>query len=242
MGIAGDGGSENDFPKAVATKAGRRLCGSRAISVSGMTKAETARVRRLYEKEAPRYDRTMGFFERILFRDARSWVCDQARGDVLEFAVGTGLNLPYYPPDVRLVGVELTPAMLERAQRRAAELGMGVDLRVGDVTALEFADESFDTVICTFSLCTIPDDRAAVAEAWRVLRPGGLLVLAEHVRRPRAAVRAGQRLLEPLAIRFSNDHLLREPLEHLRAVGFEVERLERYGLGIVERALARRPG
>jgi ubiquinone/menaquinone biosynthesis C-methylase UbiE len=114
-------------------------------------------------------------------------------------------------------------------------------LRVGDAQALEFPDQSFDTVVCTLSLCTIPDDRTAVAEVRRVLRPSGRFLMLEHVRSPLLLVRLGQRLLEPLAVRFEADHLLREPLEHLRAEGFEVEQLERSKLGIVERVAARKP-
>jgi ubiquinone/menaquinone biosynthesis C-methylase UbiE len=201
---------------------------------------ETARIRRIYEREAPRYDRTMGFFERLLFKDARHWVCSKAEGETLEIATGTGLNLAHYPEGVRLTGIELSPAMLERAKQRAAELGREVELRLGDATALEFPDQSFDTVVCTFSLCTIPDDRAAVAEAARVLRPGGRFVLAEHVRSPNRFIRGGQRLIDPLAVRLQGDHQVREPLEHLEAEGFTVEQLERYSRGIVERAVARR--
>ncbi len=203
--------------------------------------SETARIRDLYEKEAPRYDTSMRILERLLFKNAREWVCSRAEGEVLEIAVGTGLNLSHYPGGVQLTGIELAPAMLERARRRASDLGREADLRLGDATALELNDESFDTVVCTFSLCTIPDDRAAVSEAWRVLRPGGRLLLAEHVRSPRRAVRRGQRLLDPLAVRFQGDHLVREPLEHLSEQGFSVEQLERYSLGITERAVARRP-
>ena len=86
-----------------------------------------------------------------------------------------------------------------------------------------------------------PADRAAVVEVRRVLRPGGRFLLLEHVRSPLLPIPLGQRLLEPLAVRFEADHLLREPLEHLRAEGFEVERLQRSKLGIVERVSARKP-
>jgi ubiquinone/menaquinone biosynthesis C-methylase UbiE len=195
---------------------------------------ETGRVLRFYEKEAHKYDREMNFFDRLLFAGGREWVCSQAAGEVLEIAIGTGRNLPHYRNDVRLTGVELSPAMLEIARARAREFGRDVDLRVGDAQALEFTDESFDTVVSTLSLCTIPDDRAAVAEVHRVLRPGGRFLLLEHVRSPLLPVRLGQRLLEPLAVRFEADHLLREPLEHLRAQGFAIDKLERSKLGIVE--------
>jgi ubiquinone/menaquinone biosynthesis C-methylase UbiE len=202
---------------------------------------ETERIRRLYEKEAPKFDRSMGRWDRTLFAGNRQWVCTQASGDVLEIAIGTARNLPFYPADIRLTGVELSPAMIEVARKKAEELGREVDLRVGDAEALEFGDESFDTVICTYSLCTIPDDRAAVREAKRVLRPGGKFVLAEHVRSPVGIVRAIERLIEPLAVRFGGDHLTREPLEHLEAEGFTVETVERSRVGIVELVRARKP-
>ena len=77
--------------------------------------------------------------------------------------------------DVTITAIELSPEMAELGRQRAAELGREIDLRVGDAEQLEFPDESFDTVVCTFGLCTIPDDAKAVREAKRVLRPGGLL-------------------------------------------------------------------
>lgn len=203
-----------------------------------MQTAEKDRIKTIYEKDAPKYDRSMGFYERVLLGDARQWAAVRAHGDVLELAIGTGLNLPLYRSEVRLTGIELSPAMLALAKRRAEELNLEVDLRLGDAEALEFRDASFDTVICTYALCTIPDDWKAVSEAHRVLRPGGRLVLAEHVRSPVWAIRAGQRLLEPLMVRFEADHLLREPLEHVRAAGFVVDELERTRLGIVERLAA----
>ena len=206
-----------------------------------MPEPSSAPVRRHYDKTAARYDRQIKFFERVLFGEGRQWVCSQAEGDVLELAVGTGRNLRHYPFGVRLVGIELSPAMLEIARREAAAVGREADLRVGDAESLDFPDESFDTVTCTVSLCTIPDDRAAVAEVMRVLRPGGRFIALEHVRSPVGPVRAVQRLLDPLMVRLEHDHLLREPLDHLTAVGFDVERVERSKLGIVERVSARKP-
>jgi ubiquinone/menaquinone biosynthesis C-methylase UbiE len=204
-------------------------------------RAETERVRRIQDKTAPSYDRQISFFERILFGGGREWVCSQAQGRVLELACGTARNLALYPPEVELIGVELSPQMLAIAKERAGETGRPADLRLGDVQQLEFADASFDTVTCTLGLCTIPDPRRAAAEAFRVLRPGGRLLLLEHVRSPSPVVRGVQRLLEPLAVRFEADHLLRDPMDYLPGVGFEVEEVERSKWGLVERLRARKP-
>jgi ubiquinone/menaquinone biosynthesis C-methylase UbiE len=131
--------------------------------------------------------------------------------------------------------------MLKIARQRAHELGRDVDLRIGDAQALEFKDNSFDTVVITFGLCTIPDDRGAAAEAHRVLRRGGRLILLEHVRSPSLAIRAVQRVLDPLSVRFAADHLVRDPLDYLAGVGFEIESTRRLKRGIVERVVARKP-
>jgi ubiquinone/menaquinone biosynthesis C-methylase UbiE len=202
---------------------------------------ETARVRRIYNESAGRYDRQIGFFERLLFGGGREWVCSQAHGETLEVAIGTGRNLPFYPKEVHLIGLDLSPAMLEIARARAQELGVEANLLVGDAQALPFPDEAFDTVVMTLSLCTIPNDHEAVTEASRVLRPGGRLLLLEHVRSPVLPVRVVQWVLDPLFVRLEADHLLREPLDHLEDAGLEVERLERSKWGIVERVSTRKP-
>ena len=206
------------------------------------TRRETERVRALQNKEAPRYDRQMNFFDRVLFGGGREWACSRVEGEVLEIAIGTGRNLPLHRPDVTLTGIELAPEMLAIAKQRALALGREADLRVGDAQALDFPNERFDSVLCTLAFCTIPDPGAAAREAFRVLRPGGQFTLLEHVRSPVLAVRVMQRAIEPLAVRFEGDHLTREPLEYLGAAGFEVAELERLKWGIVERVGARKPG
>jgi ubiquinone/menaquinone biosynthesis C-methylase UbiE len=203
--------------------------------------AETERVREIQDKHAGGYDRQMRFFDRVLFAGGREWACSHAQGDVLEIAVGTGRNLAFYPPGVKLTAIEFSPEMLAIARKRAEEIASQVDLREGDAQALEFENGSFDTVVLTLALCTIPDDRKAVTEVRRVLRPGGRFILMEHVRSPVLPVRAVQRLLDPVAARFEADHLMREPLDYLAEVGFEIESVERSKWGIVERVVARKP-
>lgn len=201
--------------------------------------SENERRRKVWAEEAAGYDKQIGFFEKYLFgRDHRRWVCSQAEGDVLEVAIGSGLNLPLYPSSIRLTGIDLSPEMLTLARRRAEDLGVNVDLREGDAHNLPFADESFDTVVCTFSLCNIPDEARAVAEMKRVLRPGGKLLLLDHIRSASKPIYWVQRLIEVFSVRFDGDHMTRRPLEHVKAQGFEIHRRERFRTGIVERIAA----
>lgn len=206
-----------------------------------MKKRDTDWVRRYWDRSAGSYDASMGFFERSMLGDGRRWIGRQADGDVLEIGVGTGRNLAEYPAEARLTGVDLSPEMLRRARDRAAEIGRDVELSVGDAQRLDFPDDRFDTVVFSLALCSIPDDRAAVREARRVLRPGGRLVLIEHVRSLRRSVRAVERAIDFFSSRLQGDHMLREPLDQLRREGFDIELVARSRLGVIERAVARKP-
>ncbi len=186
------------------------------------------RLRRYWDKHAGSYDKQMGFLDRHLFAGSRDWICAKAEGQVLEVAIGTGLNLAHYPAEVQLTGVEWSPAMLDIAKDRAGQLGRAVDLRLGDAQALEFPGACFNTVVCTFSLCAIPDDRKAVAEMARVLRPGGLLLLADHVEATSWWARAAQALIEVASVPAGGEHFRRRPIMQVRALGLTVEDHDRF--------------
>jgi ubiquinone/menaquinone biosynthesis C-methylase UbiE len=200
------------------------------------------KVRRSWAKQAGRYDKAIGFFERRVFgTNHRSWVCSRAAGDVLEVAIGTALNLPHYPGAVRLTGLDLSAEMLEIARKRAVELRRAIELRQGDAHALPFADESFDAVVCTYSLCNIPDPALAVTEMRRVLRPGGKLILVDHIRSSVKPILWLQKAIEFFSRRLEGEHMTRRPLEHVKASGFDVVERERLGPGeIIERLVALR--
>ena len=204
---------------------------------------QNARQRRAWDKQSASYDKQIGWFERHVFGvENRPWACRNARGDVLEVAVGTGLNLPFYDTAARVTGVDLSPAMLEIARKRAADLGRDADLREGDAHELSFPDDSFDSVVCTFSLCNIPDIDRAVDEMKRVLKLGGRLVLVDHIRSAIRPVYWAQKAIEFVSVRVDGDHMTRRPLESVQARGFTVEATERFKWGgIVERVLATKP-
>jgi len=207
--------------------------------MSGET--ETARQRRVWDKSAPSYDKQIAFFEKIWFGGGREWLGARAEGRILEVGIGTGLNLPHYPPDATITGVELSPAMLAIARKRAADLGRDVDLHEGDAERLPFGDASFDTVVCALALCTIPHPAAAIDEMRRVLVPGGRLLLLDHIASTWPPIYAAQWLLERLTIRAAGEHFTRRQRPLVEAAGFEVVEVERRKAGSVERIHARKP-
>jgi ubiquinone/menaquinone biosynthesis C-methylase UbiE len=201
----------------------------------------TERLRRRWDKHAAEYDRSLDWADRHFFGDTRPWLCGQATGDVLEVSIGTGLNLPYYPEEARLTGLDWSPEMLAVARQRADDLGRAVELKTGDAQALGFPDGTFDTVVCSFSLCAIPDDRRAVGEMVRVLRPGGLLLLADHVVGSRWWVRTIQWVMDLVSVPLDGEHHRRRPIRHVEALGLTVERHDRFKAGVIERLAARKP-
>jgi ubiquinone/menaquinone biosynthesis C-methylase UbiE len=200
-----------------------------------------ARQKRVWDKSAPSYDKQIAFFEKIWFGGGREWLGQRAQGRVLEVAVGTGRDLPHYPADVIVTGIELSPAMLALARQRAAGLGRDVDLREGDAEHLPCGDASFDTVACALSLCTIPDPATAIGEMKRVLVPGGRLLLLDHIASTWPPIHAAQWLLERFTIRAAGEHFTRRQLPLVRAAGFRVVETERLKAGSVERIHAVKP-
>lgn len=191
----------------------------------------TARVRRQWDQRAARYDRGERL-ERVLLRDTRAWLCGRADGRTLEIAMGTGRNLPHYDPGVGLTGVDLSPRMLEEASHRARRLGRDVELREADAQHLPFADAIFHTVVCALALCAIPDQRVGIDEMWRVLKPGGRVLLVDHVEYTRLPFRWVERRRGTPRSR---------PLDLVRDRGFVIERHERLAWGFIDRLVARRP-
>jgi ubiquinone/menaquinone biosynthesis C-methylase UbiE len=198
----------------------------------------TEPLRGKWDAYAPRYDRDIGFCERLLFGGGREWVCSQAEGDVLEVAVGTARNLTFYPKTVRLTGIDLSPGMLDIARKRAAGLGRDVTLQEADAEDLPFPDNSFDTVVCTLGLCGIPSERKAVAQMHRVLRPGGKLLLLDHIGSHHRLIHFGQKLVEKITVKMIGDYMTRRPVVLVEQAGFDVTRRERSKAGMVERVVA----
>jgi ubiquinone/menaquinone biosynthesis C-methylase UbiE len=172
---------------------------------------------------AATYDLFNGPAERAGLREQRHDLLTQATGATIEIGAGTGLNLPHYPPAVtRLALIEPDPHMSRRLRKRAARPGRDVEIRSASADRLPFPDASFDTAVVTFTLCSVPDEQAALREITRVLVPGGQLLFLEHVRSADPRIAAKQDKV-PFPYPLIGCHPNRDTLREIKASPLAVE-------------------
>jgi ubiquinone/menaquinone biosynthesis C-methylase UbiE len=156
---------------------------------------------------------------------ARSRIVPQSSGDVLELGCGGGINMQFYDPAkiTSFSGLDPSPGLLERSLQAANEKGMQADIRGGIGEDMPFADASFDTLLVTFTLCSVDDQAQVLSEMRRVLRPGGKILFLEHGAAPDADVQKWQRRIEPIWSRIGgNCHLTRAVTGAYQAAGFAI--------------------
>lgn len=162
---------------------------------------------------------------RGILAQRRRWI-PEARGEILEIGVGSGLNLPFYDPARarQVIAIDPSAAVRRRARSRGAAASVPVALMGGDAEALAFASARFDTVVMTYTLCSVRDPARALAEIRRVLRPDGALIVVEHGIARAPATRAWQRRITPAWRRVAgNCHLDRDVVALLAAAGFATD-------------------
>ena len=159
----------------------------------------------------------------------RAKVVPQASGEVLELGIGGGLNLAYYDPAkvTSVTGIDPSAELRDRAVLAPHDPALKVSVVAGEAEALPFADGAFDTVVCTFTLCSVASPKAALAEARRVLKPGGRLLFCEHGLAPDEGIARWQRRVEPIWKRIAGGcHLTRPIGPAIRDAGFRLDRLD----------------
>ncbi len=175
------------------------------------------------------YDPLIAPMDSLGVRRWRQWAVGGARGRVLELGVGTGLNLPHYRAAKSVAAIDPDGASLERAVSKRNGNPPPIELYQATAEALPFADESFDAVVGTLTFCTIPDPDRALSEARRVLKPGGMFRLVEHVRVGNRLIGGVQDAITPLWKQFAGGcHLNRDTLSAVEHAGFQVRGVSRH--------------
>jgi ubiquinone/menaquinone biosynthesis C-methylase UbiE len=175
------------------------------------------------------YDRAMKSTEEAGMREKRREVLSEAAGRTIDIGAGTGLNLELFPPGVsELVLAEPDPHMLKKLREKLSASGGEASVIQSPAEKLPFPDGSFDTAVFTLVLCTVPDPAAALAEAARLLRPGGKLLFLEHVRSEDPGLARWQDRLEgPWHFLGDGCHCNRDTVATIEASPFEIEKVEK---------------
>ncbi len=202
-----------------------------SASVSTLNRDLTDATRRRYERIAPIYDLFETFAEHR-YRPWRQRLWSMVTGKkILEVGVGTGKNFPYYPSRAQVTAVDLTPGMLARATLKARRMNLAVALHMGDVQNLEFADNTFDTIVATCVFCSVPDPVLGLREVQRVLKPGGKVFLMDHVRSENPFLARIMDFINPVVVRMMGPNINRQTVSNVNQSGLIVEQVEDLGMG-----------
>lgn len=193
--------------------------------MSGEIKAtETAKKR--WDRAARTYDLMESLVERFRFRKRRQRLWSKVEGTrILEVGVGTGKNFLYYPADVEITAIDFSPKMLERARSKARRQNVKAHLLQMDAQHLEFEDNTFDTVAATCVFCSVPDPVCGLTEVERVCKPGGKVILLEHVLSANRILALLMNLVNPLVVRMMGTNVNRRTVENVTKSGLVLEQV-----------------
>ncbi|MFZ3578338.1 class I SAM-dependent methyltransferase [Virgibacillus sp. DJP39] len=196
------------------------------------------------EKIKKRYNRVSGIYDLMDKMIKESWRKDalkNVKGDVLEVGVGTGGNLPFYPNDIHLTGVDFSSGMLKHARKKVKiqPFPYQINLIEMDAQQMDFPDNTFDYVVATCVYCSVPDPVKGLKEMGRVCKPDGKIILLEHMRSKNEVVGKMMDLLNPITVRMSGANINRKTLDNINQAGLLIEQKEDIFYSIVRKLVVK---
>jgi ubiquinone/menaquinone biosynthesis C-methylase UbiE len=183
---------------------------------------KTEKVKRKYDRFSKFYDYLEKGIERKTLGDWRKNLLKNLNGNILEIGVGTGKNLQYYNKSSKITGIDLSPKMLEKAKQKEKELkNKNINLILMDAQNLKFKSNSFDYVVCTFVLCSVPDPVKVVKEMKRVCKPNGKILMLEHVKSRYFLIKIFQHIHNPLTKTLFGFNVNRDTIRNIKKAGFK---------------------
>jgi ubiquinone/menaquinone biosynthesis C-methylase UbiE len=204
-------------------------------------KSDSAQIRKRYDRIAPYFDGMEAMMEGLFFKTWRRRLWQKVDGyHILEVGVGTGKNFDYYPKNAKITAIDFSPEMLKQAQRNKERKQVDVELELMDVQSLYFANNSFDTVICSFVFCSVPSPMKGLKELYRVCKPGGQVLLLEHVLSSRPLVARAMNFLNPLVVGLAGANINRNTVKNVKACSFSSVRIDEHSGDIIKLIEARK--
>jgi len=173
-----------------------------------------------------RYDRISSLFDVMDHMIRSSWrksLLENLYGNVLEVGVGTGSNLPYYPENVHVTGIDFSPKMLAKAYKKIGESKAKVVLKEMDAQQMDFSDNTFDFVVSTCVFCSVPDPVKGLKEIRRVVKPEGKILMLEHMRSENSVAGILLDLVNPLTVRIMGANVNRNTIKNIEKAGLKIK-------------------
>ena len=204
-------------------------------------KTDSDLIKKKYNRIAPYFEMMEAMMEGLFFRSWRKKLWSKVEGHhILEVGVGTGKNFEYYPDEARITAIDFSTEMLKLAKDRQTKKAIKVDLDLMDIQTLAFANNSFDTVIASFVFCSVPQPLKGLKELHRVCKPGGQVLLLEHVISSNALLAKLMNFINPIVLNLVGANINRNTLRNVKAAGFAWVRVDQRSSHLIKLIEARK--
>lgn len=203
--------------------------------------SDSATIQKRYDRIAPYFEGLEAVMEGLFFKSWRKRLWAKVDGHhILEVGVGTGKNFDYYPKDARITAIDFSKAMLKQAANKRDRKNIAVDLDQMDIQSLYYADNSFDTVIASFVFCSVPLPLKGLKELYRVCKPGGQVLLLEHVVSSRPVMAWLMNRVNPVIVALVGANINRNTVKNVKACAFSSVRVDERSSDIIKLIEARK--